>query len=808
MTSEVVIKKNSYIGLFMVTLATLTYEILLTRIFSVTMWYHYAFMAISVAMFGMTVGSILVYLFPNYFTQERAKHHLALSSLLFSIFIVLSFLTHLCIPFVPFDQGVTLVGLYSITLTYVVISVPFVFSGICVCLALTKFTRQVSKLYAVDLAGAAIGCLALIYILRITDGPTSTIVIAFFASIGAAFFAAEAGANKLKRTAILLSALFVSFAVFHTVRVHQQSPLLRLMWVKGELEHRPVYEKWNSFSLIRVNGNPERKTKPFGWGLSSVYPPDRGVGQLYMDIDASAVTIMTAFNGNLNDLQHLKYDVTNLVHYIKSDAKVLVVGAGGGRDVLSALAFKQKSVIAVEMNKDIIDTVNQVFGDVTGHLDRYPQVTFINDEARSYIASQTDKFDIIQVSLTDTWAATAAGAFVLTENSLYTTEAWKIFLEKLTPRGILTFSRWYFRDRPGEVYRLTSLAATSLNQLGVENPRNHIVIVRNMWDRGTAPIGIGTILVSRVPFSNNVLDTLEQVTRKMKFDMVLSPRFSLDTNFATIASGKDLDTFTAQFPINIAAPTDDSPFFFHMLRLRDMFNRKLWEQGNMSMNMKAIYVLGVLLITVVGLTFVCIIVPLILTSKKPALRETLPHFIFFAAIGLGFMLVEISQMQRLIVFLGHPTYALSVVLFSLLLAGGLGSYTTQKISNLGVVSSVTLRLLLLLVILILFGKLTPYAITAFQGSITTFRILVAMLILFPLGLFMGMAFPIGMKLASTSSALLTPWLWGINGATSVCASVLAVVIAVSSTISTALWTGFSCYVVAFIAFVWASRRNS
>ncbi|MHC4571600.1 MAG: hypothetical protein ACYS0C_05950 [Planctomycetota bacterium] len=243
--------------------------------------------------------------------------------------------------------------------------------------------------------------------------------------------------------------------------------------------------------------------------------------------------------------------------------------------------------------------------------------------------------------------------------------------------------------------------------------------------------------------------------------MVLSPRFSLDSNFATIAKGVDLDTFTAQFPINIAAPTDDNPFFFHMLRLRDTFNRKLWQQGNMSMNMKAIYVLGVLLITVVGLTFICIIVPLILTSKKPRLREALPHFIFFAAIGLGFMLVEISQMQRLIVFLGHPTYALSVVLFSLLLASGLGSYTTRKISNPGVVSSATLRLLLLLVILILFGKLTPYAITAFQGSITTFRILVATLILFPLGLFMGMAFPIGMKLASTSSALLTPWLWGL-----------------------------------------------
>ena len=814
MSAEVVVRKGAYAGLFMVALATLMYEILLTRIFSVTMWYHYAFMAISMAMFGMTVGAILVYLLPGYFTCERAKYHLTLNSLLFAVSIVISFLVHLSIPF---DIHRSIVGLFLIALTYVVISIPFVFSGICVCLALTKFPRQVSKLYAADLAGAAIGCIVLIYTLRITDGPTAVIVVAFLASVGTVFFAADAGLEKLRTVALICSLLFASFAVVHTVLAIKQMPLLRLIWVKGRLESRPLYEKWNSFSRIKVYADPDGSKTPFGWGLSSTYPSDRKVDQLYMNIDARAGTVLTAFDGNLTALEHLKYDVTNLAHYVRRNSKVLVIGTGGGKDILSALVFEQKSVLGVEINEDIIDTVNGRFGAFSGHLDRDPKVTFVNDEARSYIARLKDTFDIIQVSMIDTWAATAAGAFVLTENSLYALEAWEDFLEHLTPDGVLTFSRWYFQNRPGEVYRLTSLASASLMQLGVENPREHIVIVRHMPRRDTGDgdnglelamaNGIGTILVSKEPFSDKDLDILEEIiTAKMQFDLVLSPRFSLDSTFATIASGVDLDTFTAEFPINIAAPTDDSPFFFHMLRLRDMFNRELWKQGTMGFNMRAVFVLGALLITVLGLTFLWIIVPLILTTDNSTLRGSLPLFIFFSCIGLGFMLVEISQMQRFIIFLGHPVYALSVVLFALLLSSGLGSYLTKKISYPGLTRSAIMRLSLLLCALLVFGILTPYVTSMFQGSITMLRISVATLMLLPLGLFMGMAFPLGMKMASARSASLTPWLWGINGATSVCASVFAVVIALSSGISTSFWTGFSCYAVAFGASVWESRR--
>ncbi|MBW2046069.1 MAG: hypothetical protein JRI96_14500 [Deltaproteobacteria bacterium] len=794
MDKQNTVGRSSYVGIFMVSLATLMYEILLTRIFSVTMMYHFAFMAISVAMFGMTAGAVVVYLLPGYFTQERAKYHLALSSFWFSISIIFSFLTHACIPFV---MHYSIVGFYSIILTYVVISIPFFFSGICICLALTKFSRQVSKLYAADLMGAGIGCVLLVYVLKITDGPTAVIAIASLASIASIFFANDEGYKKIMRRSFRVTILLVAFTMMHTVLVNEQVPLLRLVWIKQMIQPDLLYEKWNSFSRIAVWGNPYIPEAPYGWGISSVYPPERKTRQLHMDIDACAYTPIPVFTGNLNDLDYLKYDITNLVHYIRPDSKVFIIGTGGGRDVLSALMFNQKSIVGVEINEDIIDVVTNKFGDLVGHPERDARVTFVNDEARSYIARQKEEYDIIQASLIDTWAATAAGAYVLSENSLYTVEAWENFLQHLTPRGVLTFSRWFIQGMPGETYRLTSLASSSLKQVGIDNPRDHVIIVRRMLDNN---YGVATMLLSKEPFSKDDLDAVEKIARKMKFDIVLSPRFSLDPVFEYLTSGKDIDTFAKKFPLNIAAPTDNTPFFFHMLRLKDVFNRRLQEQGITSFNMKAVVILVNLLAIVIILTFLCIIVPLIISTKKTALRGCFPYFLFFFSIGLGFMFIEISQMQRLIIFLGHPTYGLSVVLFTLLLSSGLGSYSTQKINILSNRKSAVVRLLLLLGVLAVFGKLTPYVIDAFKGSTTMFRIFISALILFPLGLFMGMPFPLGMKTASVNSSSLTPWLWGINGATSVCASVLAVVIALSFSISTTFWTGFSCYIVAFIAF--------
>jgi hypothetical protein len=799
-----VASRRVYAGLLLVTLATVMYEIVLTRIFSVTMWYHFAFVAISVAMFGMTVGALVVYLRPDRFPTGQLSRRLGTSALLFGLSVVGSFLTHLA---VPFTVDASVVALWSVLLTYVAIAVPFVFSGICVCLVLTRFPRQLARLYATDLVGAAAGCLLVILVIDRTDGPTTVVAIGALAALAGACFLGPADGQRLRLATLGVATVLALFVAANTVLIARQQPLIRLRWVKGAPERTPLYEKWNSFSRLTVHGDPRRPTPPEGWGLSSTYPEDRGVPQLVLLMDATAGSWLTAFDGRAESIEHLRYDVINLPHYLRRDARVLVIGTGGGRDVLSALLFRQRSVVGVEINGDIIELVNGRFGAFTGHLDRFPGVTFVNDEARSYMARQRERFDIVQISLIDTWAATGAGAFVLSEHSLYTTEAWRLFLDRLTPRGVLAVSRFYVGERPDEAYRLVSLAASALAARGVRNPREHILMVRHVGHRtgGVWRAGVATILVSPEPFSAEDLDVVDRVSRRFQFPVVLSPREAVDETFAAIASGRDVSALYAAFPVNIAAPTDDRPFFFHTLRLRDLA-RGAWrgyDPAGHAINTNAVLVLSMLFVTVLILTTLCVVVPLGLTADRAVLTGSGPLFVFFAAIGLGFMLVEISQMQRLIIFLGHPTYGLSVVLFAMLLSSGLGSLVSGALAGAG--RRAVAPLAALVGVLALFGVATPVAIGAFAAATTPARIAVAVLILFPIGLLMGTAFPLGMRLAAAGAPALTPWLWGVNGATSVCASVLAVVIALNAGISASFWTGVACYVLAALAFRAALR---
>ena len=624
-----------YGGLFLVTLATIMYEIALTRIFSVTMWYHFAFVAISVAMLGMTVGALVVYLRPGWFPPERLVSGLGASALLFGVAIVVSLLTQLVVPFSP---GLSLLGLYTVIFTYVVVAVPFVFSGICVTLALTRFPRQLPSLYAVDLLGAAAGCAIVVVALDVTDGPTTVVATALIACTAAGVFLARTEAVRLQVGSLIAITLLAAFVAGNSLRIADQASLLRVQWVKGGHERRPLFEKWNSFSRVTVSGDPTRPSPPKGWGLSDTYPRDRGVPQLELLIDAAAMTLLTHFDGRLDPVEHLKYDVTNMAHWLRRDARVLVVGVGGGRDVLSALAFGQREVVGVEINGAILDVVNAHFGGFTGRLDRDPRVTFVNDEARSYIARLRQPVDILQISLIDTWAATGAGAFVLSEHSLYTSEAWELFLDRLTPKGLLSVSRWYYDSRPDEMYRVTSLAVAALARRGITRPREHMAIIRHATgaDGRLAPPGVATLLVSPSPLSSADVDALEAAARRLRFDVILSPRHPGASMFQALTSGQDLAALYAQFPVNIAPPTDNNPFFFHTLFLRDIFNGDLWRAhvGGSAANLQAVWVLGLLLITVLGLTILCIVVPLALTSDRRALAGSLPLFAFFAGIGL------------------------------------------------------------------------------------------------------------------------------------------------------------------------------
>jgi SAM-dependent methyltransferase len=766
----------TYVGLFLTTLSLLQLELFLTRIFSVTMWYHFAFMAISLAMFGLAAGAVLVEI------MKRRNVHVTLASttLLFAVSSVVCFVTELYMPVNPETEF-----LWT-ALAFTTISVPFVFAGIVVCVALTRFPGHTGSLYAADLAGSAAGCVLTIPILNHIHAPTAVILNAAIAAIAAAAF----GFSARSRMRWVASAFGIVLA-FAAI-ANQSTRLVDIQWIKGGKNGKGgVYEKWNALSRIHVR---ETGSDPFGWGMSPAYRPSQQLDQLYLNIDSGAATVITKFNGDLGNLEHLKYDVTALAHYLRHDTSVLVIGVGGGRDILTSLVFGQKKVTGVEINPDILGVLTNQFSSYSGNLQKNPAVNLVHDEARSYIARSKEKFGIIQASLIDTWAATSAGAYVLTENGLYTKEAWRTFLDHLTPDGILTMSRWYYEAQPAETLRLAALASSSLMDMGIEDPRQHIMIVRKQDSSETGEYSVATILVSRRPFSDEETARIVEVSKAMEFLPVVTPHFSELPEFEAVTTRGKYQELIDGYPLNISAPTDDTPFFFHMLRASDLLRGSTY-QGTNEINLKAVKVLGTLLSIVVGLSLLAIIVPL-MVRRRVRHAHSPPLMIYFAAIGLAFMMVEIGQLERLIVFLGHPIYGLTVVLFVLLIASSIGSLLSDRFGK---------WIWALPVCLTGFILLSPAVTGEFISASTPIRIAISSIMLFPSGFFMGMAFPVGIKQARSKDNAPTAWYWGINGAFSVISSVLAVVVAVFWGVTATLLVGLAVYLLALAALVWSRR---
>lgn len=771
-------------GVFFVSLSTLMLELVLTRIFSVTMWYHFTFMAVSLALFGMSASGICVYTLTHRFPKEKLQQQLALFALLFSLSISLSFIVHISTPLLP---GISSSGFIPLGLTYGIIAVPFFLGGLCLSLALTHLARDVSKLYFADLFGASVGCVLTIPALTFFGGPGAIVVTSIFACVAALSFGSIAKDKRLLGASIAICLIFVVLLV-----VNDRTNVLRIRATKiGHPEECKLHEKWNAFSRIavypRLMGG-----EPFGWQSTGSDNYEGCVpDELIMTLDAAAVTVITEFDGDLRKVEHLRYDVTALVHYLKGNASVLIIGPGGGRDVLAALAFHQREIYGVEINPLIVDVVNNLYGDFSGHLYSQPGVNIVLDEGRSYIARLGRKFNIIQSSLTDTWAATSAGAFMLTENNLYTQEAFIEYYDHLDEDGILTLSRWYYVDCPGEMLRLVSLGLAAWRGGGIDDPAQHIIVVRREGEGSV----VGTLLIKKSKFLPSEIEQIEGVSQEMGFEVVYTPLHCNDKTFLELITAPDPVQFYRAFPIDVSPPTDDKPFFFHMLRVKDFFAKRGLSQGIVSPNVQAIFILGNLLLIVTFLTMLFILGPL-WAFKRASLRGAQMSFLlYFACLGLGFMMVEIPLVQRFTLFLGHPIYALSVILFSLLIFSGVGSLLTNFVRA-PTRSNLRLIILTLVILLSFYAFCLPEVLRRFMDIGIPGRIAMSILFLLPLGLLMGMPFPMGIKLVNREASGMIPWVWGVNGAASVFASVLAIVVAINSGFTSALIIGLLAYFAA------------
>jgi hypothetical protein len=612
-----------------------------------------------------------------------------------------------------------------------------------------------------------------------------------------------AGSRGRFRAALGITLALVGFAVVHGKLERQRRPLIEITdQLKNPLSVHH-YLKWNSHSRVAVTGDPEAWIPASGWGLSDKTAAQHAkVQSLVVTIDTFAATPLTRFDGDVRKHQYLKDDVTNMAHHLRQHADVGIVGVGGGRDVLSAIVFGQNSVFGVELNENVLGALTGRFSRFAGHIAHRDDVYLVHDEARSRFTRTSRRFDVLQLSLIDTFAATAAGAFVLSENGLYTADAWETFLRRLNPRGILTVSRWFYPARPAEALRLAALARESLHRIGVDDARKNVLLVKAPRANGPAGMvgsGVANILVSPSPFSAEDLSVVKRETARLGFEIVVSPEEAQDPLFAEILTREGGEKLARTYPLDLSAPTDDRPFFFHMLRLTDIGDSLAANFLDPNHGqLKAVRLLAILLVVVFVLTIACLVVPLLLGTDRRALAGNGSLLAYFFAIGLGFMFVEMSSMQRLMVLLGHPTYALSVVLFTLLVGTGIGSALSPRVAT-GRQLTPHRALGVLVAVLTVFGLAVPALVHALAPATNPVRIAASMVSLFGLGLLMGLPFPLGMRAAAARAPGLMPWLWGLNGAASVLCTVVAAAISLHFGIGATLWCGVACYGVALLA---------
>ena len=780
------IQRRYYFAIFILAAAALSYQILITRFFSVMLYYHFAFAAISLAMFGLTRGAMQVYGDPDRYAPERVGVEFARHATWFAISGVGAMIGFLCLPLV-IPEDYLPVALAVTTLAFVW---PFTEGGVCITLLLTRLPYGGGWLYAADLLGAALGCLGLIFTLLVVDPVSATLWIGAFAACAGWVVVRDSDDVRSLRLSRTVALALAVAALAHTGLAASGQSHFGVFWAKGRQQTETLFERWNTYSRVRVR--PLGETTPFGWGFA--HPHSMKIDQHLLDIDADAGTVITRLDGDIGKLSYLKDDVINAAYLVQPPANVAVVGVGGGRDILSALLFGAKRIRGIEINPAIFEVLTDKFADFSGHLDRQPGVSLVNAEARSYINGSSERYDLVQISLIDTWAATAAGGLTLTENRLYTVEAWDDFYRALNPGGMLSVSRWYKPDmHRGEFYRLVAIAAGALQRNGVPAAElsNHVIAVN---------VGDVVTVISR---PDALTDAQWQGARSrllaQGFKILLGPDVTYDAVTSTLLSGKADAAFFASLPENVAPSTDDNPFFFYTARLRDAFTASSSLYGN---NNAAIALTRALVILTLFACVYYIVVPFVRLARRMPLSVLTPPVTYFSAIGMGFMLIEISQMQRLMVFLGHPVYSLGVVLFTILLFGGIGSATIG--ARPARQSAVIARVIALVATLVAVGILTPLVTTWARSESTDMRILISMLLLAPPAFGMGMMFPLGLNIWRRHSELL-PFFWSANGITSMFASVLGMALSIEVGIANTYALGVCFYVVCAIVIV-ANRQ--
>ena len=793
-------------------MSVLLFELALTRIFSIVLWYDYAFMAISIAFFGLGIGSLLTHILKNKVKREQLPSKILQTTIIFAVSVPI---------FLLVIGNVIPPNIHFIYLFYLSSSIPFFFAGISMSLIFFAMPREVSKLYFIDLVGAAAATLMLDPLMQ-RLGAESVLLSAALLVIGPSLIAAlmlsapsqkknvskaPIIGNKIKLSGIIVLAASAILLAVNTdanilaIKPGENKGLHYQLAKPSEFEH--LSTQWNSFSRIDVTRQLHSQDSQDDDNNNN----GRSRALSAIAIDADADTPVFKWNGSSADLVWLKRFMDYLPFEISKDVNnTLVIGSGGGEDVLVALAGGSKKVTAVEINPLIISTAKQ-FGSSAGNLYERKGVELFIDDGRRFISSSDSKYDRIVIKLVDSWAAQLAGGYALSENYLYTVEAFRQYLSHLDEdNGMLVMVRWNF-----ELPRLMPLVAESLRQEkkggSSEDIRKQILVVENrpglyFESNDKQTIYPVLLMIKNNPFTESEINLAKERIANNNARVIAMPGGYIQPPYDTLLLDKNyyhsqkLQESNVRAILELKPPTDDSPFYFAK------------EQVPNQMIL--------LLETVLGVSAVLALLLIYYSRRNRALTITSStsswfHMIFVIFIGLGFMFLEITFIQKFLLLLGTPIMALTVILFSILLSSGIGAYLSGKLFHKNPYKAVVVSIPLLVGIVLAYYALLQGIIDSSIIMQLPQRILLTFALLSPAGLLMGFQFPSITRMASMYSSQgehtdeNITLLWGINVIASVIATVLTAISSMVIGFNGNLLLGAGLYLGALVSAIAAAK---
>jgi predicted membrane-bound spermidine synthase len=742
-----------YLAVALTTLGTLLLELSLTRIFSVVFYYHMAFLAISIALFGMGAGGVFSYVVVGW--KGNLFRKIGTLSVINCLLVTVAVCTVLAQKETP--------GFAAFALIYFTNALPFFITGAILSLVISDTVDRVNRVYFFDLLGAAGGCLLLIPLLNQAGkagGPNTTLSVAvLFAAAAAIWF------NLGKSRSGRVVSVGVALAFTLLVIVNTKTGWIDVRYAKGQKLQNEKFVRWNSFSRIALG--EERVSR---------------IPMIFIDADASTGVAQYDFDHLKDSERHeLLYEGQGLPYVIRPGAKTLVIGPGGGWDISRALASGSRDVTGVEINPIIANTImRERYPQLSHYLYFRPEVHIVVEDGRSYARRTDQRFQVIQATLVDTWASTAAGAFALSENNLYTVDAFRDYLSHLTDDGMLVFTRWGF-DPPRESLRLVSLAMVALQQLGETDPKSHVIVARAGGKEALEGWrALDTVIFSRKPFSaDDIVRATNQMTEAHLTPIYL-PGPGPKNHFRDLLLSPDPAAWQRDYVYDVSPVGDNRPFFFYTVQPRDLWGFLLNASKNTAdykVNKAVPLLFEALFVSIAAVLIILLLPPVVLRAKLPSENSTRAFLLYFFFIGAGFILIEVALIQKFVLFLGQPVYALTCVIFTLLLASGLGSFFSRRFIA-GEDGRLKVVLAAIAVLVAILALLIGPVLTAGVGLPLPVKILATIAMIAPAGFAMGMPFPTGLARLEMRNSPAVRWAWSLNAASSVLGSVGALVCAI------------------------------